>query len=198
MIGAEISAMLGRVRATSRSTMTLVAHAGVHLPTSCQAAHSHRRLGQMMRRHFDARDILMRRRKNPISSPQTHAAHGNHRRVFARDAQKTLRGTQCHGLVAPDRMRGSIICHARSLRSLKAIFVSLWNAARRRVWLKMAATPASSATRSEPVDDPMNTFMPAAPGKRSRSGISRALSCVPPTQKAKCNACGPWPVRLYL
>ena len=39
----------------------------------------------------------------------------------------------------------------------------------------------------------MNTLMPAAPGKRSSSPTSAALSRVPPTQKAKsqCMRCVP-------
>ena len=62
----------------------------------------------------------------------------------------------------------------------------------------MAATPASSATRSEPVEDPMNTLTPAAPGRRSSSGISRRIiaPCRRPRRRNR-NACGLSPALFY-
>ncbi len=56
-------------------------------------------------------------------------------------------------------------------RSRRRNSSSEWKAARRRVRRRMAATPASSSTSRLPVEDPMNTLIPAAPGNRSRSGI---------------------------
>ena len=42
-----------------------------------------------------------------------------------------------------------------------------------------------ASTRSEPVDEPMNTLTPAQPGSRSSSGRSLVFSRVPPMKKAK-------------
>ncbi|GJE44942.1 hypothetical protein AEGHOMDF_4135 [Methylobacterium soli] len=73
----------------------------------------------------------------------------------------------------------------RSLRARSIGSSSAWKAARRRIRLRISRTPASSSTRSEPVEEPTKTLMPAAPGRRSRLATSCAFSCVPPTQKAK-------------
>ena len=54
-----------------------------------------------------------------------------------------------------------------------------------------ARRPSSSATSRSPVDEPMKTLMPAAPGSRSSSATSAALSCVPPTKKAKSQCMRP-------
>src|SRR5690606_25601527 len=62
---------------------------------------------------------------------------------------------------------------------------SEWKAARRRVFLRIEATPSSSSTSKLPVEDPMKTLMPAAPGSLSSSPTYAALSRVPPTHKAK-------------
>ncbi len=81
----------------------------------------------------------------------------------------------------------------KPIRSRSMPSSSEWKAARRRVWRRMAATPSSSSTSRLPVDEPMKTLMPAAPGRRSSSGMSFTFSCVPPTQKAKsqCMRCRP-------
>ena len=82
-------------------------------------------------------------------------------------------------------------------RSRRRYSSSEWKAARRRVFFRMAATPSSSSTSRSPVDAPMNTFIPAAPGSRSSSPTSAAFSCVPPTQKAK-SQCMRWRARRTL
>ena len=81
----------------------------------------------------------------------------------------------------------------RSRRSRSIISSSEWNAARRPICERIASTPASSSTSSDPVDDPMKTLTPAAPGNLSSSLSSAAFSCVPPTQNAKsqCIRCVP-------
>ncbi len=106
------------------------------------------------------------------------------RRCVHRSAVVTSRHTWCE-LGSPGTRRG--------LRSSRRNSSSEWKAARRVVFSRMAVTPGSSATSSEPVDEPMNTLMPAEPGRRSSSGTWRAFSCVPPTQKAKsqCMRCRP-------
>ena len=81
----------------------------------------------------------------------------------------------------------------RFLRSFRRGSSSAWNAARRRMTLSTARRPASSATSSEPVDEPMNTLMPAQPGSRSSSARCLVLSTVAPTKNAKsqCMRCCP-------
>ena len=61
------------------------------------------------------------------------------------------------------------------LRSLSRYSSSEWNEARRLIALRMLRTPSSSSTSSEPVDEPMNTFTPAQPGRRSSSARSRGV-----------------------
>ena len=79
----------------------------------------------------------------------------------------------------------------RCRRSSRRGSCSQWKEARRRITLRMARTPGSSATSSEPVEEPMNTLMPAAPGSISSSGRSLTLSWVPPTKKAKSQCMRP-------
>ena len=73
----------------------------------------------------------------------------------------------------------------RCLRSLSRYSSSEWNEARRLITARMLRTLSSSSTRSEPVEEPMNTFTPAHPGRRSSAGSSCVFSRVPPMKKAK-------------
>ena len=95
-------------------------------------------------------------------------------------------------LVAPDRMRRRDRPR-RARRAARAAGTRPRNGRRRGGACSSGstATPSSSSTRRSPVDEPMNTLMPAAPGSRSSSPTSPALSRVPPTQKAKSQCMRP-------
>ena len=56
------------------------------------------------------------------------------------------------------------------MRSFSRYSSSEWNDARRLMTFRMLRRLSSSSTSSEPVDEPMNTFTPAHPGRRSSSG----------------------------
>jgi len=71
------------------------------------------------------------------------------------------------------------------MRSFKRASSSAWNEARREIWAMILDSVGSSLTRRSPVDDPMNTLIPAEPSNRSSAGISSMLVCVPPTKNAK-------------
>ena len=74
-------------------------------------------------------------------------------------------------------------------RSFKRASSSLWKAARRRVRARIAAIPSSSGTSSEPVDEPMKTFIPACPaGAPIRRCPRRSHACRRPRRRSR-NAC---------
>ena len=57
--------------------------------------------------------------------------------------------------------------------------------------LRIARTPSSSSTSSEPVDEPMNTLTPAAARQPLELAQARSMfSRVPPTRRRSRNACG--------
>ena len=58
----------------------------------------------------------------------------------------------------------------RCMRSRSRYSSSEWNAARRRIAFSTLRTPSSSSISSEPVEEPMNTLTPQAPGSRSSVG----------------------------
>ena len=56
---------------------------------------------------------------------------------------------------------------------------------------RIASTPSSSATSSEPVEEPMNTLTPAQPGSFSSSGGRRHCRACRRHRRRGRNACGP-------
>ena len=145
-----------------------------------------------MRRRLAARDILGACEEIDLLARSRCAAHAPARRASrARRISRSV-AAQRRDLVAPDVMRGRVAGDAQALALDRA-------APRPRCGRprgggspsRIASTPASSATSSLPVDEPMNTLIPAAPGRRSSSARSATLSCVPPTQKAKSQCMRP-------
>jgi hypothetical protein len=88
---------------------------------------------------------------------------------FARQRNEPLRALKRSDLVAPDRMRARIAGNAQMLALIVAVFVLGMKRGAAPDHFEKSRTPSSSSTSSEPVDEPMNTFTPAQPGKRTAS-----------------------------
>ena len=140
---------------------------------------------QMLRRHLDARHILVQReqrhlrRRRHMQHMHALAGRGGEPQQLARSrrARPLGRAIRC-GLTG--RRRGEAM-PARASRASS----SEWKAARRSMRARMRASVSSSSTRRSPVEEPMNTLMPAAPGSLSSVGSSSTFSRVAPTKKAK-------------
>ena len=137
--------------------------------SGCRAARSHRR-----RRSDDAASprrwrYPCWRRAAAIPRRSRYAAHGCACRLRAPGAA----GARCRGARPRHRARRDgwrdRPRRCSSMRARRRNSSSLWKAARRRMLARMRATPSSSSTRRSPVDEPMNTLMPAQPGSRSSS-----------------------------
>jgi len=187
MIGAENIAMPWASACTSAHDDSCRAPAGSSA-TSCQAAHSHLRLGS-----DDAASL--RRSRYPYAPPKIHFLAAGHMQHMDQGAfSRAMRKRRCVNAVPRSRRarpdarkhhlpRGGPCAPQGDIRPRCGTRAPPG-------WLKMAATPASSATRSEPVDDPMNTL--CQPRQASVRGPDiAALSCVPPTQKAKSQCMRP-------
>ena len=144
-----------------------------------------------MRRRLAARDVLRPRQELHLLAGRD-VQHVHLRARFAREPHEALGAIAAPRFrrARPDATTGRPATRS-GFRSLRRASSSLWKAARRRICFRIASTPSSSATSSRPVEEPMNTLIPAAPGSRSSSGMSATLSCVPPTQKAKSQCMRP-------
>ena len=124
-----------------------------------------------MRRRLAARDILGARQKlHFLAGRDVQNVHLRAR--LARQANEPLGRAQGRDLVAPDRMRGRD--RRRRAGACARSGAPRPRCGRRRGGgsaLRIASTPSSSATRRRPVEEPMNTLIPAAPGRRSSSGM---------------------------
>ena len=126
---------------------------------------------EVMRRRLDRRDVLVVLRETPSPARSRCAARGCACRSRARAATSRCVQRERGDLVAPDRMRARIAVDAQVACARRSRYSSSeWNEARRRIAARMSRTPSSSSTSSEPVDEPMNTLMPAQPGRRSSRG----------------------------
>ena len=159
---------------------------------ACRAAHS--------RRPTASDDAASPRRsrhpcgasRNAISSAVEMCSTWMRAPRLAGDARPAARvAAQRRDLVAPDRMRGRIAGDAQAEPLAQPVLVlGVEGGAAARV-------PQDRGDALVVLDqqvagrEPMNTLMPAAPGSRSSSPTSPALSRVPPTQKAKsqCMRC---------
>ena len=97
-------------------------------------------------------------------------------RLVARIATSSSRHTGCIDGSAPSR--------TSARRSRKRGSSSEWIATRRRPWRSTASKLSSSATSSEPVEEPMKTFTPAHPGSSSSLPSSAAFSSDAPMKNA--------------
>ena len=125
---------------------------------------------QMLRRHLDRGDVLVQREQRHLLAGR-HMQHMHALAGRGGEPQQPL-GRGERGLwVAPfavacrDRPRAGADALAASRASSSA-----WKAARRSMSARMRASVSSSSTRRSPVEEPMNTLMPAAPGKRLQLG----------------------------
>jgi|GEM_PF-27836 len=122
MVGAENVGNALRDREPEVLAMAPVPNRRIHLHHRAEPRIIIRAEGQMMRRHLDARDVLMRSQE--IHLPGAGGMqHMNEGTLLARDAQEPLRRAQRHKLVAPDGMRGSIARNAQVLALIEAKLV---------------------------------------------------------------------------
>ena len=142
----------------------------------------------MMRRHLDL--AISYAPPITISLAAGHMQHGSSGAVRAMRGEARSRAARFRRArwdARKDRWA------RKSLRSSRRNSSSLESA--RAFWLaRMAATPASSATRA-PVG-PHEHLAPATPGRRSALNIA-PLSAVLPTQKAKSQCMRPSPALFY-
>ena len=153
---------------------------------ACRGAHSRRaEKREVVRRHLDRGDVL-------VVGEEAHLLGGrdvqdvDERAGLARDRDEPPRGGE-RRLRRRARRDGSTDRRggARRKRVAQAeLVLGVEGGAAPRAFARIARTPSSSATSRSPVEEPMNTLMPAAPGRRSSSGMSSTFSAVPPTQKA--------------
>ena len=145
----------------------------------------------MLRRHLDRGDVLVQRKQRHLLAGRDmqhmHALARLRRRAAAaarsRRARLRRRAIRCG---STDRLaRWSL------MRSFSLASSSEWKAARRLILARMRASVSSSSTRRSPVEEPMKTLMPAAPGRSSSSASSSTLSRVAPTKKAKSQCMRP-------
>ncbi len=191
MVGAEHVDDPLREAAPDRLAMLRPAHRRVHLQLRPEPRIVVGAERQVMRRRLAARDVLRFGQERDLLARSRCAARAPARAPRARAARGARSSAARRSRRArPDATRGRRE-RAEALRSSSRASSSLWKAARRRVCFRIASTPSSSATSSLPVEEPMNTLIPAAPGSRSSSGMSATLSCVPPTQKAKSQCMRP-------
>ena len=161
-----------------------VAHRRVHLQQRAEPRIVVGGEGQVMRRHLDGGDVLVVGEEAHLLGGRD-VQHVDARAGLARDRDEPSRAS---GARPPRRARpdGSTDRRRRARRAARAGGTRPRHGRRRggACSCRIARTPSSSATSRSPVDEPMNTLMPAAPGSRSSSGMSSAFSRVPPTQKA--------------
>ena len=172
--------------------MLAIAERRVHL--RARAEHSiglGRGERQMLRRDLDGGDVLVQRKQRHLLAGRdmqhVHALAGRGGEpataARSRRARRLRRAIRCGSM---DRLRAGASCARFSLASS-----SEWKAARRRMAARMRASVSSSSTRRSPVEEPMKTLTPAAPGRRSSSARSSTLSRVAPTKKAKSQCMRP-------
>ena len=122
------------------------------------------------------------RRGTPSRRPSRRAARARAARASRRGAP----GAAWRSAPPPRRARRGARTDRpgarRCMRSFSRASSSEWKAARRRDrCAMMRSSDGSSSTSRSPVEEPMNTLMPAEPSSRSSVGMSSMFSRVPPT-----------------
>ena len=168
--------------------MSSITHRRVHLQQRAEPRIVVGAKRQMMRRDLAARNILMRREERDL------VTGGNMQDVDPRHpAARAIRTSQ--SLRAAERRRSAsrqtgwlagITRHAQRLALVETKFVlGMESGAAAGVSEDCGDAFVFRHQQRAPVEDPMKTLMPAAPGKRSSAATSAAFSRVPPTQKGK-------------